>query len=995
MRRHSLRARMWLMAAVVSALAAACDNGNGGSSPPATSTAALTVTAPAVTGTPVPPASATVPPGTPTPVPSGTPTLVLPGTPSATPTPAAGGVSALLVLNQAVNASASDALGAPPREWQESPDSASFDRALAAANWSVDNGAIQGVTGTDGRFATGPLSPGPHTLRIAKTLNGNLASFSVPFTAGDDGSGEVVVEVSWGQVKSISTFVRDGVQGRDIYGPTGNWVSLRDDRIGSFGNGVQTYSDPDGDGFFDVDLCLPGPVSCENKDPNCTDAASCPCTPVCPTCTHEPYPCSGDNSCSQAGDQCVCASSCAGCDDCPQRVCVSGCAAVQIMGLDLNGASVQLTAGQQHWLGASFRLSNGDRFDVTAIAYWRSSNQAAARVDSWGLVTAVAAGLTEITAGVGPFSSTALSLSVLERPSLRRIFVENVSCFYPLGAPTVEAGTTAPIAGGGRTDILPVPPCSQVVQIGGTLQFRALGEFDNGYYQDITGEVDWQLLPPEIGQVVAGLFTAVHEGTAALTARLENIVSDATNIRVVSQPTVVAVSIYADNGGVPVVAQGEAPSPVASGMPCYTVGPAATLANTACCCPGPLAGDSAAPCRCNYTLTVLRGDQLHFHATAQYDTGVWQDVTKLATWRSSANAVASIDAAGVMTAITSGEASIDAMFEGVVSDPAGIHVVDQATLQSLFIYQEGGGRILAKGEQRFFHAYGTYDIGISRDVTTEADWRSSNESVGGFEAAGVFTGRAAGIVEVWAESEGQRSSVQEFEVFETSALTYCDPSRINRTVWSDDFNRVTLESDCASYIQPEVVTLRYSVTEIQPHGGIFNPCLDLYVFAGQTKVRTIREQGCGDPFIALAAPGRDEEVLKYQLRAFWDLKDESGAPVVPGTYTIYGRFYLYYDPVVSIDVEVLAPGQATPTPAIETPGAGTPATPTPGESGPTMTPTPSVMCTPPLCASGEVFYCPGVCPGGCGTTCATPTTEPPSDGTLTPTPTPASLPPTA
>ena len=36
-------------------------------------------------------------------------------------------------------------------------------------------------------------------------------------------------------------------------------------------------------------------------------------------------------------------------------------------------------------------------------------------------------------------------------------------------------------------------------------------------------------------------------------------------------------------------------------------------------------------------------------------------------------------------------------------------------------------------------------------------------------------------------------------------------------------------------------------------------------------------------------------------------------------------------------------------------------------------PTPVLMCTPPACEEGEVFFCEGDCPGGCGTTCATPT----------------------
>ncbi len=56
---------------------------------------------------------------------------------------------------------------------------------------------------------------------------------------------------------------------------------------------------------------------------------------------------------------------------------------------------------------------------------------------------------------------------------------------------------------------------------------------------------------------------------------------------------------------------------------------------------------------------------------------------------------------------------------------------------------------------------------------------------------------------------------------------------------------------------------------------------------------------------------------------------------------------------------------------------------------PTPTPlmpseTPAVVCTPPPCKTGEVYYCPGDCPGGCGTQCATPT----------PTPTPPSYKPT-
>ena len=59
-------------------------------------------------------------------------------------------------------------------------------------------------------------------------------------------------------------------------------------------------------------------------------------------------------------------------------------------------------------------------------------------------------------------------------------------------------------------------------------------------------------------------------------------------------------------------------------------------------------------------------------------------------------------------------------------------------------------------------------------------------------------------------------------------------------------------------------------------------------------------------------------------------------------------------------------------------------TPSPTQVWPTMEPssTPMVMCTPPLCSDGEVYYCDGECPGGCGTQCATPTPQPPGLPTI-------------
>ena len=968
--RSTAYARRAFAAAAIMAFATAC--GSSSDTPAATATATRTRTV-TPTASPQPISTATQ---TPSPLESGcgpgigatcTPTVGATATPTRTQGTAV--VSGLLVVSRAINGSAGDALGTPPAAWSGKADTASFNQSLGSADWSVAEAPEKhGTTGPDGRFTVSGLSPGRYTLLVTKTLAGNLlaspgqAVLLIPFSVGSDGTATVVAEVSWGLVRSDSTYSDGGVPVREVRGPYGNWLMTRNGRIAAFGDSSRTLTDDNGDGGFDVQPCFEQPWNCSaGTERDCGPDRVCTCTASCPFCKDcgpgvcvppggpSPYVCNADGGCTQPGDQCVCVSSCPSCDDCATSVCVPGCLPVQITALTISSGPSQLVVGRQGQVYAAVSLSDGSQFDVTYLADWQSSDDSVATVDSWGTVSALAVGTTSLTAALGALTSTPFAVEVVERPTLQHILIQNQSCFcgpVPLGVPQADVIAMPCIFNApARTDILPVPICGQVVQIGATLQFTAIGQFADGSYEDVTKDVQWQVSPGDVGDVTNGLFTARAAGTGQLTASLGTVVSDPTEIRVVTEPTVVSLSIYADTPVVTINGGG----PVAGGvaLPCV----AASADSALCCCPGPI-DPSGAPCGCGFSINVLRGDQVAFHATAQYDTGEWRDVTAQATWRSSNTAAATIDASGALTAVDAGDTTIDAVFANVTSNPVGVHVVDQATLQSLSIDEEGADRVVPKGEQRFFHATGFYDVGFVREVTKDATWHSSDDSIGGFDTPGIFTARGAGTVQLWAELDGQQSNQLALEVFETSQLDYCDPANINRAAWSDNYNRVILESDCAAYHEPGVVALRYTVTEIQPHGGIFDPCLDLYVYQGKTPVRTIRQQGCGAPFLPTNAPGSDAETVKYQLRAFWDLKDDNGQPVAPGTYTIYGRFYLYYDPVVSLDVTVVPPDQPLPTPV------------------PT---TPAPVCTPPLCRPGEVFFCPDQCPGGCGTECATPT----------------------
>jgi len=868
------RPSYWIVSATLSAV---CLTGCGGGSDNAPPSATHTHTVAAATHT------ATV---------TSTPTLV--NTPASTPTTdRSGTVAGILVLHRSVAANAGDALAAAPAETL-GVDQASFDRTLSSANWVVVAADKQGVTSADGRFEIAGLSPGRHALQVNKTLDGNLAAFLVPFTVGNDGAAQIIAEVSLGQVKSISNYINQDVPEREIVAANSARVVIRGGRtIVELGDGTRTLTDSNGDGRLEAP-CAQQLWAC-SATTSCGSDRVCRCTAACPSCencgqpnvcvpakTDSVYQCGAAGTCSRPGDRCFCVSSCPSCDDCVASVCAPACEPIDIQSIQIAGPN-QLIVGQQAYLTAAAQLSDGSTVDVTQLVDWSSSDASIATVDSWGLLSALTVGSTNITATLGTVTSPALPLIVAPRPPLRHIYLQNTSCIFPLGAPAAgDSSTGVVIAPQTPTDILPVPSCTQVVLTGGTIQFRALGEFDNAYYQDITDEVQWQGTTPSVGTVDQGVFTGVQAGSTKLSAMLDGVTSDATEVRVVLEPTIVSISIYADNAAVPVaIADPTVASPV-----CLD---------------------------CGYTLTVLKGDTLRYHATAQYDIGAWKDVTDAVTWQSSAPTVAAIDAHGVMTAVQAGDAGITASLGDVTSDTVGVHVVNEASLQSLYISQDGGDRVVAKGDQRYFRATGFYDVaGLSRDVTMEATWHSGDDTIGGFDAPGVLTGRTAGTVKVWAELNGVSSNLLSLEVFETSELSYCDPTHINRGVWSDNFNRVVLESDCATYAQPGVATLRYTVTETQPHGGVFDPCLDLYVYQGSQRVRAIREEGCGEPFLPSDAPGASDEAVKYQLRAFWDLKDDTGAPVAPGVYRIYGRFYLYYDPVVSIDVTVLGSGGTPP-----------------------------------------------------------------------------------
>lgn len=848
---------------------AGCDDPSGSAPPAATATATIAA-----------PATATVPPSA-TPAATATATLVPPA-----------GVTGLAVLSANVAAGSEDALTPAPDTWREDPASAGFPLAFAHADWFLRGAeGRSGSTGDDGSFSIDGIAPGTYELELRKTLNGNLVTVTVPLSVGDDGSAEILIQIEQGRVRSSTTYASNGVQVREIAGPDQSRVVVADGRVVEVEDPGRHLVDPDGDGLYEVAGCATSQLwLCGATGSSCGDDRRCQCSASCPFCEDcgpavctpplpfNPYRCGEDGTCSQPGDACTCVSSCPDCDDCALSLCVPSCEPATIEAVRIDG-NPQVVAGRSGALRAIAELDSGGAMDVTYLATWSITDESVATVDAWGMVRGVAPGSAAITASFADVASVPFVVTVVERPVVTQVEVHLRDCIVPYGIPRDELESAPALP----DQFFPYPVCRDVLRVGSSAHLVAFVTYSDGSLELATDSVAWAATPAAVARIDQGVLTALAAGTSSVTATVGGVTSAPRELRVVDRPTIVQLSIHADYSvGGPIFFRAFPDDPTIAARPidCFD---------------------------CGGTLVLLSGDERRFYATARFDTGEWEDVTGSVAWASSDPDVAPIDATGALTATAAGSTVVSASRGELTSNGIDVEVVTEATVTDLYIYLEGNDRVVGKGGEAYFRAQASYDVGFTRDVTDEAAWQSSNPAIGDFTAPGVFTGNAAGDVEVRAALGGKTSAPLPMGVFETSDVAHCDPNDINRARWSDAFNRVVLESDCREYVQPDVVELRFTVTERERPIGIFDPCLDLYVYQGDRKVRTIREEGCGEPFRAPGSQEMADEAPRFQLKAFWDLRDDAGNPVGPGVYTIHGRFYLYYDPVVSIDVGVTAP----------------------------------------------------------------------------------------
>lgn len=204
--------------------------------------------------------------------------------------------------------------------------------------------------------------------------------------------------------------------------------------------------------------------------------------------------------------------------------------------------------------------------------------------------------------------------------------------------------------------------------------YLAEGVYTGDSRRDITNEVTWSVDDGAVGSITeGGVLTGLAEGSVGVVATLDGVV-----------------------GGLSV-----------------DIGPAVISA---------IAISSP-----NSTLPVGRESQ--FRAVATYSDGVTSDITGSATWSSSAAEVASVDAGGLVTAVSEGAAVISAEMvddEGVKNGQGGLSVtaavLDQVSVTPATFR-------LSEGFTQQLELRAAYSDGSVVVVTDEATWSSGNQAV--------------------------------------------------------------------------------------------------------------------------------------------------------------------------------------------------------------------------------------------------------------------------
>jgi PKD repeat protein len=233
-----------------------------------------------------------------------------------------------------------------------------------------------------------------------------------------------------------------------------------------------------------------------------------------------------------------------------------------------------------------------------------------------------------------------------------------------------------------------------------------------------------------------------------------------------------------------------------------------------------------------------------YTATGAYSDGTSRDLTDLATWTSSAPAIATVTPDGLATGVLSNAAAVQIIASYDGRSGAKNLTVNAATLSSITVSAPVSS--IPRGVALACTATGRYSNGSAFDVTALVAWSSSAPSIATVSADGVALGVAAsGVpVQIVASLGGRAGSM-------------------NLTVNAATLSQITVTGAASSI--PREISQAYTATGIYSDGTSFD-LTDLVTWASSApSIATVTEEGVATGVQSSATPV--QIVASYDGRA--------------------------------------------------------------------------------------------------------------------------------
>ena len=414
--------------------------------------------------------------------------------------------------------------------------------------------------------------------------------------------------------------------------------------------------------------------------------------------------------------------------------------------------SLMLEVGDTHQLTAVARTSEG--MMVGGVDFeWSSDNIDVASVDQTGLVTAVGAGMANITAMAEGVTSAPVIITVAEPP------------------PVVAS--------------IMVSPSMATIEEGGTQQFEAEAMSSDGMViPDVT--ISWMSNDMAVATIdPTGLATGAAAGEVTITAMADGISGMAMLTVTEAPPVVTSIMVspstmtmevggtfqfeataltadgmaipdvhftwMSDDDGIATVDDTGLVTAVAAGTAMITAS-----ANNVTSMPATVTIEELPPEVSSVTVNLSSlmlevGDTHQLTAVARTSEGMMVGGVDF-EWSSDNIDVASVDQTGLVSAVDAGMANITAMAEGVTSAPVVITVAEPPPVVASIMVSPSMATIEEGGTQQFEAEAMSSDGMVIPDVTIS--WMSNDMAVATIDPTGLATGAAAGEVTITAMADG-------------------------------------------------------------------------------------------------------------------------------------------------------------------------------------------------------------------------------------------------